>query len=131
MQTTPKTTRNYWATPILSVVIGVVYLIAFTVGGHLGEGLAGLGVMVVAAVVLALAGRRSETIRGLLDRRDERISGIDLRATAITGLVLIVAILVGFVAEVARGRSGWPYDMLGAVGGVGYVLSVIFFRLRG
>lgn len=131
MQTTPKTTRNYWATPILSVVIGVVYLIAFTVGGHLGEGFAGLGVMVVAAVVLALAGRRSETIRGLLDRRDERISGIDLRATAITGLVLIVAILVGFVAEVARGRSGWPYDMLGAVGGVGYVLSVIFFRLRG
>ena len=27
---------------------------------------------------------------------------------------MIAAILVGFVVEVARGYSGWPYDMIAA-----------------
>jgi len=79
---------------------------------------------------LAVLGRRSETVRGLLDRKDERITGIDLRATAFTAMVLIVAVLVGFVIQVARGGSGWPYDLLGAIGGVSYLLAVAYLRLR-
>ena len=130
MQTMRKPARMYWVTPVISAVIGVVYLIGFTVGGHPLDGLAGLGVMLVAGVGLAVAGRRSETVRGLLDRRDERITGIDLRATAFTAVVLIVAILAGFVISVARGQSGWPYVPLGAVGGVAYVAAVIWFRVR-
>lgn len=87
--------------------------------------------MAAFSAAIAVAGLRSETIRGLLDRRDERISGIDLRATAVTALVLIVAILIGFVVQVARGHSGWPYDMLGAVGGVAYLATVLYLRVRG
>lgn len=87
--------------------------------------------MAAFSAAIAVAGLRSETIRGLLDRRDERISGIDLRATAVTALVLIVAILIGFVVQVARGHSGGPYDMLGAVGGVAYLATVLYLRVRG
>ena len=80
---------------------------------------------------LLLARRRSETVKGLLDRNDERISAIDLRATAITALALIAVILIAFVVQIARGQSGWPYSMLGFVGGVTYVVAVIYLRVRG
>jgi hypothetical protein len=130
MQTTHKTSRRFWATPVLGVLIGITYLIGFSIGGHPLDGALGLGVMVAFSVAVVLAGRRSETVRGLLDHRDERISGIDMRATAVTAVVMIIAVLVGFIAEVARGRSGWPYDMLGAVGGLAYLAAVTYFRIR-
>jgi Na+/H+ antiporter NhaD/arsenite permease-like protein len=80
---------------------------------------------------LLLARRRSETVRGLLDHRDERITAIDLRATAVTGLAMIAVVLVAFVVQISRGQSGWPYSMIGAVGGVAYLVSVIALRIRG
>src|SRR6184192_134262 len=83
MQTTTKTSRKYLATPIFGVLMGVVYLVALSVGGEVGYGVFAFAVMVAFSAALLLARRRSETVKGLLDRRDERISAIDLRATAI------------------------------------------------
>jgi hypothetical protein len=131
MQTTTRTSRKYLATPILGVLIGVVYLVALSVAGNPVDGVLAFGVMVAFSAALLLARRRSETVRGLLDHRDERISAIDLRATAITALALIAVILVAFVVQIARGQSGWPYSMLGFVGGVSYVAAVICLRIRG
>jgi uncharacterized membrane protein len=130
MQTMRKANGKYWATPIFGVAMGIVYLVVFSIGGRPVDGLIGLGVMLAFSVAIVLAGRRSETVRGLLDHRDERISAIDLRATAITALVMILAVLAGFVIQVARGQSGWPYDMLAAAGGVTYLAAVVVLRLR-
>ena len=44
---------------------------------------------------------------------------------------MIIAILVGFVLSVAHGGSGWPYDMIGFVGGVTYLAAVGYLRIRG
>jgi low temperature requirement protein LtrA len=131
MQTTARTSRKYLATPIFGAVMGVVYLVAFLVAGNPLDGVLGFAVMVTFSAALLLASRRSETVKGLLDHRDERISAIDLRATAVTALVLIVVVLVAFVTQIARGQSGWPYSMLGFVGGVSYVAAVIVLRVRG
>ena len=131
MQITSRTNRSYWATVAVGVGIGIVYLIGFAAGGEPLLGLGALAVMVLFTGVLVLAGRRSETVRGLLDHRDERISAIDLRATAVTALAMIAVILIGFVISIARGGSGWPYDMIGFVGGLAYVAAVVFFRARG
>ncbi len=131
MQTTSKTNRSYWGTVALGVIIGIVYLIGFAAGGKPLLGLGALAVMVAFSGALVLAGRRSETVRGLLDHRDERISAIDLRATAVTALAMIAAVLIGFVVSIARGGTGWPYDMIGFVGGLAYVAGVIIFRVRG
>ena len=130
MPTMTKTNRTYWVTPAFGVAAGLVYLIGFSVGGKPGYGLIALGIMVVFSVGIALAGRRSETVRGLLDRRDERIVTIDLRATAASGLAVILAVLAGFVVEVARGHDGSPYALIGAVGGVAYLGAVGYFRVR-
>jgi len=106
-------------------------LLAGWLGGQLVSGLIGLAIMVAFGLFVAGAGR-SETIRGLRgDGRDERFAQIDLRATAATGLVLVTAVIVAFLVEIAHGHSGNPYTWLGALGGLTYVLAVVFLRRRG
>ena len=68
----------------------------------------------VAFGALILFDGRSETIRGLRgDGRDERFRQIDVVATAIAGTVVITAIMVAFLVEVARGHDGSPYAWRG------------------
>ena len=81
---------------------------------------------------LLLLGGRSETIRGLRgDGRDERFRQIDIHATALAGLAVIIAIIIAFVIELARGHSGSPYAWLGAIGGLTYLIAIVIFRIRG
>jgi hypothetical protein len=126
-------TRSKWFLPSFSLVLGLVVLVVLAVswlGGHPGEGVISLAVLVVFGLVFLLAGR-SETIRGLRgDGRDERFAQIDLQATAVAGLALIVALIVARLVATARGQSGSPYDWLLAIGGLVYVLAVAYFRWR-
>jgi hypothetical protein len=55
---------------------------------------------------------------------------IDLRATALSGLVVILAIIGGWLYEIANGRDGNPYTWLGAVAGLAYILAVAILRRR-
>lgn len=117
--------------PGIALAAGVVYLVAGLVSGNAGFGIGGLVVMVVFAAVIWLLRRRSETVKGLLDRRDERINAIDLKATAFAGTAVIVAVLIAFVVDVARGGDGAPYFWLAAVAAVAYLVGVVALRLRG
>ena len=119
-----------WGTPLIAVGLGVAYLVAGWIGDDLQFGVVGLLLMVGCAATLLIAARFSETAAGLLDRRDERINSIDREATLFSGMVVILAVLVGFVVEIARGQDGTPYSALGAIGGVAYVLAVVFLRFR-
>jgi len=119
-----------WATPAAAALLGAGYFAAYTVSGHPGAGLVALGFMLAVGAAFALSARYSDTMRGLLNRRDERIIGIDLRATAAAGLLLIMAVLIGSMVEMARGNSGAPYTWLAAVAGVGYIVAVIVERAR-
>ena len=122
--------RWRWGTPLVAVAIGVAYLVAGWLGGDRPFAVAGLVVMVGVAAVVLVAGRFSETVAGLLDRRDERINSIDTQATVFTAMVLITAVIVGFIGEIARGEDGEPYAMLGAIGGVSYVAAFVVLRFR-
>jgi hypothetical protein len=122
--------RWRWGTPLVAVAIGIAYLIVGLIGGDREFGLGGLVLMVGVAVAALVASRFSETVKGLLDRRDERINHIDTQATLFAGMVLIAAVLVGFFVEIARGQDGAPYSLLGAIGGVSYVVALIVLRFR-
>jgi hypothetical protein len=125
------TTSGKWLIPATCLVFGGFVLLAAWIGGQLVSGLIGLGIMAAFGLFVAVAGR-SETVRGLRgDGRDERFAQIDLRATAVTGLVLITAVIVAFLVEVARGHSGAPYTWLGALAGLTYILAVAYLRWRG
>ena len=124
-------THSKWFLPSFSFVLGLVILAVAWLGGQPGEGVFGLAGLTAFGLFFLLAGR-SETVRGLRgDGRDERFAQIDLRATAVTGLVLITAVIVAFLTEVARGHSGAPYTWLGALAGLTYILVVGCLRWRG
>jgi hypothetical protein len=130
MQICRALTHNKWFLPLLMLAMGVILLAAQWAGGNLGSGLAGLAVMAGAGVAV-LAGGRSETIRGLRgDGRDERFRTIDVQATAFAGSAVIVALIVAFVVELARGHDGSPYSWLCAVGGVAYIGAIVVQRIR-
>ena len=126
-----RITRSKWFLPSFSLALGLVILAVSWLGGHPGDGVISLAVLAAFALFVLLAGR-SETIRGLRgDGRDERFAQIDLQATAIAGLALIVALIVAWLVATARGQSGSPYDWLLAIGGLAYALAVGYFRWRG
>jgi len=120
-----------WFLPLFALALGGVVFGAQAIGGHPGSGLVSLGIMALAAAVF-LFGGRSETIRGLRgDGRDERFRQMDIHATALAGLAVILAVIVGFIVELAHGHNGNPYSWLGALGGVAYLAAIVAMRLRG
>ena len=123
-------TRRRWFMPAFCLFLGALMFGAFAIGDNLGQGAFSFGVMAALGAVFAF-GRRSETLQGLGGpARDERFEMIDLRATAFTGAVLIVCIIGGFLYEVARGQDASPWSLLGAIGGVAYVLAIAVLRKR-
>ena len=131
MSTHESTVRNRkWVTPVTALVIGLGYLVAGVLGDNLEFGVFGLLLMVVTGGAFWLIGTRSETVAGLLDRRDERINAIDASATQFAGMTTLVVVLGAFMVEIARGQDGMPYATLGAVAGVAYVVALVWGRLR-
>ncbi|HEU0315938.1 MAG TPA: hypothetical protein VFR49_01335 [Solirubrobacteraceae bacterium] len=125
-----KVRRSKWFFPAYAVGLGLVIGGAEALGGHLVRGVESLALM-TGFGLLVLVGGRSETVRGLRgDGRDERFAMIDLRATAIAGSTLIVAVLVAWLVDLARGRDGSPYTWLASVAGAAYVAAVAFLRWR-
>jgi drug/metabolite transporter (DMT)-like permease len=123
--------KSRWFLPLFALALGGVMFGAQAVGGHPSDGLVSLGIMAFAGAVF-LFGGRSETIRGLRgDGRDERFQRMDIHATAFAGTVVIAAVIVGFVVELAHGHDGNPYTWLGALGGLSYMAALVAMRLRG
>ena len=123
--------RSKWFLPSFSLGLGLVMLAVSWLGGHPGAGVISFGVLAVFGLFVLAAGR-SETIRGLRgDGRDERFAMIDLRATALAGLTVIIALIVAWLIAIARGQSGGPYDWLCAIGGLAYLIAIGLLRWRG
>jgi peptidoglycan biosynthesis protein MviN/MurJ (putative lipid II flippase) len=123
-------THTPWFFPAFCVFLGALTGSALWIGGD-GRGAAySFALFAVIAAVFAFGGR-SETVRMIRgDGRDERWAIIDLAATAITGLVIIAAIIVACLYEWSQGRDGSPYSQLGAVGGLTYVVAILVLRRR-
>jgi len=123
--------RSKWFLPLFCLALGLVVFVASWLGGQLRAGVVSLAIMAGFGLVLLLLTGHSETLRGLTTNRDERFVQIDLKATALAGLALIIAVIVAWLVQVAQGHSGSPYAWLAAVAGVAYLLAVAFFRWRG
>jgi len=123
--------RSRWFTPLICLGLGIVVFAVSWLGGQFRGGLISLAILAAFGLILLLLTGRSETIRGLTVGRDERFAQLDLRATALAGLVMLLFALVGWLVAVAHGQNGHPYDWLLATGGLAYLLAFVFFRWRG
>jgi hypothetical protein len=124
-------TRSRWYMPLFSLSLGAVMFVAFAIGDNVGQGLVSFGIM-AALGALFLFGRRSETLDGLVGPgRDERWAMIDLRATALAGAVTTAFVIGAWLYEVSQGRDGNEFALIGAVGGLSYVIAVAVLRWRG
>jgi hypothetical protein len=118
-----------WELPLFCLVLGGILWAASWIGGHPVAGLFSFLVMAGFGAIFVV-GRRSESLRMMAAgrRADERWRSIDLRATAISGLAVITAVIVGFLWEIAHGRSGQPYGLLGAIAGLAYLVALVWLR---
>jgi hypothetical protein len=122
--------RSRWWMPSFSLFLGALMFGAFAIGGDTGQGAISFGLMAVLAAVFAF-GRRSETLQGIGGPgRDERWAMIDLRASAMAGVVTIIFVIGAWLYEIANGENGNPYGVIGGVAGVSYVVAVALLRSR-
>ena len=123
--------RTRWFMPAFCALIAALIFAAFAIGGDAASGAYSGAVLLFVGAVFYLGARRSETLAGLGGPgRDERWERIDIHATALTGLVLILVIIGAWLVEIAQGKDGSPYAALGAVGGIAYILAVALLRWR-
>jgi hypothetical protein len=123
--------RSRWWAPLYSLGVGAIVFGAFALGGNAADGAKAFALLVLVAVVFWFGSARSDTIGGLGGPgRDERWAAIDLRASALAGLVVILALVGAWLYELADGRDGDPYGRLLGVGGLAYVAAIAFLRRR-
>lgn len=125
-----ETRWSKWVVPGLALALGGGYFLASWRGGNAALGAAMFAIMAAYAALL-VAGGRSEVVRVLRGQPpDERYRSFDVRATAFAGVVTIVALIGGFLYELARGGDGQPYSLLLAVAGVSYLAALLWLRHR-
>jgi hypothetical protein len=123
--------KSRWLVPGFAVAMGVLFLVVQWANDDPGSGLVSLAIMVGFAAALVAFSGRSGTVEVIRNpQADERSAMLDLRATAFAGLALIVADLVAFFYELARGRDTSPYAQLGAIAGVAYLAALIVAQRR-
>ena len=86
--------RSRWFTPLICVAAGIVMFAVSWLGGQFAGGLISFAILAAFGLVILLLTGRSETVRGLTVGRDERFAQLDLRATAVSGMVVLLAALV-------------------------------------
>jgi hypothetical protein len=80
---------------------------------------------------LLVAGGRSESLRTLRGDTDERGRFIDRRATALAGLAVALAAIVGCVVRLAQGNTDpGVYGLFAAVFGLSYLAALLWLHRR-
>lgn len=116
---------------VLALILGGVLGAAAAVSGRPALGLAMLGIIVGATLLLVFGSRVSDTVALLGDDiHEERHVQLHRRAALSTLNVLAAVIVGGLVVDLARGGDGDPWSFLGFVTGVVYVGSLLILSRR-
>lgn len=132
--TTTITSRRRARRRLLAPAITLVGGAGLTAAAAAGNGSAALTGM-LAGLTLAFAaafwwagGGRGDLAAVIGARPDERQSALDLRATAIAGLAVMIFCLGAAIVSLARGGSGNPWAAMDAIFGVVYSASLVILR---
>lgn len=130
MKTDRRTLRR-GATAGVLVVGGGSVAIATWVSGEHGFAIALVAIYAVASVIAYIwSGGKGDVAAILRVGGDERQRGMDRDATAITGLVVLLAAIIGAIIQTARSADPGAYGVICAVGGITYASSLFALRRR-
>ena len=118
------------ATPAVLLVGGGALAAATWAGGNHGLAIGLICFYLVAAAVSYLwAGRDTDVAAIMRIAGDERQRRIDRDATAVAGLAMSGAAILGAVQQAAAGHhDAGPYIVIMSVGGASYLLALLYLR---
>jgi len=127
--TTKTMTARRWATTGTLALGGAAVTLAAWAGGEPYLAVALAVIYTVCCGVAFLWSRGSGDVAALIRLTgDERQRLIDLRATAVAGLVTLAFCLGGAIIDLARGGTGNPWALICAIGGLAYVVALAVVR---
>ncbi len=130
MRTDGRTLRRSAGAVVLAVG-GCGVAIATWVSGEHGLAIGLLAIYAVAAVIAYVwSGAKGDVAAIMRIGGDERQRGMDRDATAITGLVVVIAAIIGAIIQTARSADPGAYGVICAVGGISYAVSLFALRRR-
>jgi hypothetical protein len=119
------------STSVTLLVGGAAIALATWVGGSAAWAIAvGAAFVVLATGAFVWAGGAGDAAAILRADPDERQRGLDRDATAVMGVVVVLAALVGAVVSIGRSGNPGAYGVLCAVGGAAYAVSLTVLRRR-
>ncbi|GAA3472859.1 hypothetical protein [Nonomuraea roseola] len=125
-------TTKRWFFPVFCLLLGLLLGVPIMARGEVAFGLALIATMAGYGTFLLLTRKRSETTAMLSgDLGDERRRLNELRARGATANVLVTVVVGGFFVQTWRGEDAMPFTLLGTVGGVAYVVALVYFSRRG
>ena len=127
-----KSVHGYRAASALVLLVGGgAIAIAQWVNGSRGWAIGTSVFYVVMAVTAYVWAGHSGVVAAILRvGTDERQRDLDRDATAITGVVVIVAAIVGSVISIARRGDPGPFGAVCLIAGVTYALSLTILKHR-
>jgi hypothetical protein len=113
--------------PLLYTLIGLVFAAAWLIHGGRTWWFSIVVLVATAARVLAVYLRAGQdTDEGALagSRADERLSLLNARSRALAGIFACAATFIALCATVAAGKTSWPFAVILAVAGLGYLFGL-------
>jgi hypothetical protein len=120
------------ATAAVLVIAGGALAVATWIGGEHGLALALVAFYAVcAAIAYVWSGRQTDTGAILRAGGDERQRRIDVDATAIAGLAMVIVAIIGAIVSAALdGGNIGVYGLFAAVGGATYAVALAVLQRR-
>ena len=126
--------KGHRGTAVAILVVGGGGLAAATwVGGNHGRAIGLIAFYAVAAIAAYVwSGRDSDVGTILRAGADERQRRLDRDATALSGLAMAVAAIIGAIVSAARNHGDiGGYGVICFVGGLTYAVSLLVLKRRG
>lgn len=131
MMTARTTTGHRSASALVLLIGGGALAVAAWIGGEPTLAVMLVGFYVVVAVIAYLwSGGKGDVAAVMRAGGDERQRMLDRDATAVSGVAMGAAAIVGAIVETARGDDIAGYGVIAAVGGIAYVIALVVLRAR-
>jgi ABC-type transport system involved in cytochrome c biogenesis permease component len=127
---TARSSNSTWLAVLVPALLGAAILAAELTAGDVAEGLVWFALLAGVGALLAFGGRFESVRLARGDGEDEREAMINQRAMAAVGIVLMIALTVVIVFQIARGDDPSPYTQIAALGGVSYVAALLVLHRR-